>query len=130
MRTDMTDRSYTCGVIEESLASSALLEQLRTYLVRSRTEAMPNEGPAEWHVNEYLIPGGELAKLLPELERHVRKGWYIHAFNIEEKALIVILHGKSFRLPLVRDSSWDQMIQYGKTVQCETKWTENIPLRV
>lgn len=126
----MAEVLFRCGVIQESLENPRPLAKLRPYLVRTRTEAIPDENPPEWHVNEYLIPHGALVELLLWIEADIKEKWYAHAFNIEENVLYVVLHGKSFRLPTIRDSSWDAMITYGKEVRCDPKWTENIPLRV
>jgi hypothetical protein len=126
----VADSLFRCGIIEESLASSASLATLEPYFVSQRTSSMPDEDPPLWHVNEYIIPRLRLFELLPELEREIRKGWYLHAFNVEEDTLVVVLHGRSFTLPTVRDSSWDEMIEYGESVGCAAKWTGTIPLRV
>ena len=126
----MADIVLRCGVIEESLASGSILLKLKPHFVKKRTESMPNENPTVWHVNEYLIPHDALIDLLPWLEADINERWYAHAFNIEEDLLYVVLHDKSFKLPTIRDSTWDKMIEYGKTVGCDPRWTENVPLSV
>jgi hypothetical protein len=128
--TNVAETLYRCAVIEESLGSPRTLAKLLPRLVRLRVEAMPNETPSVWRVNEYLIPHDDLIDVLPWLEADIKEGWYAHAFNIEKDVLYVVLHGRSFKLPTIRDSRWDTMIEYGKTVGCDPKWTENVPLRV
>jgi hypothetical protein len=91
---------------------------------------MPQENPSEWHVNEYLIPSEELNDLLVWIEADIKEAWYAHAFNVEEDVLYVVLHGRIFKLPAVKDSRWGAMVEYGKSVGCDPKWTENVPLSV
>ena len=126
----MAEILFRCGVIQESLASTRPLLKLKPYFVRSRKESMPNENPPEWNVNEYLIPYKDLVDVLPWIEADIKEAWYAHAFNTEEDVLFVVLHGRSFRLPTIRDSRWDAMVEYGKCVGCDPKWTENVPLSV
>ncbi len=126
----MAEILYRCRVIEESLASRRTLAKLKPFFVKSRINSVPNEEPPVWHANEYLIPYDALIDLLPWLEADVKDSWYAHAFNIEKDVLYVVLHDKSFKLPTIRDSRWDVMIEYGKRVGCDPKWTENVPLGV
>jgi len=121
---------YTCGIIEESLNNTSILSRLSPFLHTSRVQAWPGEEPDAWHIHEYHLPEADLERLIPELERNVREGWYIHAFNVDARKLVVILKGKSFCLPTEKDGSWDEMIAYGESVGCESRWTANIPLRV
>lgn len=121
---------YKCGIIEESLENPKVLEKIRKYFVKSRVQNVPDEVPSVWHVYEYHIPHGILKDLLPELENQVKSEWYIHAFNIHDDVLYVVLKGKSFRLQTNKDSGWDEMIEYGEKVGCRSKWTRNIPLSV
>ena len=120
---------YTCGIIEESLSDTSILSDMATFLHTSRV-AQPAYEPDEWHIHEYLLPEADLKRLIPELERNIREGWYIHAFNVDAGKLVVILKGRSFALPTERDGSWDEMIAYGESVGCGSRWTANIPLRV
>jgi hypothetical protein len=126
----MSTTLYRFGIIIESMADLQPVAQLKDFVVRSRTADVPYEEPPVWHVNEYSIPLDRLEALLPLLTASIKAGWYAHAFNVDEARLIVILKGKSFVLPTVRDSSWQPMIDYGKSVGCDPQWTENIPLSV
>ena len=121
---------YKCGIIEESLDNKEILSRISKFLHKSRVAKMPKEEPDTWHVHEYHLPENDLQLLIPELMQHTKEGWYSHAFNIDSGKLYVILKGKSFILPTVRDDSWDEMIAYGESVGCESRWTKNIPLRV
>jgi len=121
---------YTCGIIEESLNDTEILSKISKFLYKSRVAKMPSEEPDTWHIHEYHLPEADLELLIPDLQQHTKEGWYSHAFNIERSKLYVILKGKSFILPTEKDGSWDEMISYGESVGCESRWTKNIPLRV
>ena len=75
---------YICGIIEESLMNTSILKEIKNYLIKTRIENRGNENPPEWHVNEYHIPKIEFQKIIPELEKQMKKEWYIHAFNLDE----------------------------------------------
>ena len=121
---------YTCGIIEESLDDTSILSGVSTFLHTSRVQVQPDEEPDTWHIREYRLPEADLERLIPELQHHIREGWYVHAFNVDAEKLHVILKGRSFLLPIEKDDSWDEMISYGVSVGCESRWTANIPLRV
>lgn len=121
---------YTLGIIEESLEDASPLAALAAYLEAQRAQDMSDEPEGVWHINQYGLPELELQALLPALAGAVRPGWYIHAFDAAAGVLYVVLRGRWFRLPAVRDASWDAMIDYGLTVGVERRWTERIPLRV
>ncbi len=122
--------NYICGIIEESLIDKVILIRIKQYLKKTRIEKRLNENPPKWHVNEYHIPAIELDDIIPLLEKTINREWYIHAFNLNDKNLIIIFKEKSFRISLSRDETWDEMIEYGKSVGCGPEWTENIPRRV
>jgi len=121
---------YTCGIIEESLNDTSILSRMSTFLHTSRVQEWPDEELDTWHIHEYHFPEADLERFIPELQRNIKEGWYIHAFNFDTRKLHVILKGKSFFLPIEKDDSWDKMISYGESVGCEARWTANIPLRV
>ena len=90
---------YTCGIIEESLNDTGILSQISTFLHTSRVEKRPDEEADTWHVYEYHFTEEDLERFIPELQHSIKQGWYIHAFNIAERKLYVILKGRSFLLP-------------------------------
>lgn len=47
---------YKLGVIEECLADSAALENLKPYYFSQRIENVPEDTVPVWHTNEYHIP--------------------------------------------------------------------------
>ncbi|MDP2871648.1 MAG: hypothetical protein Q8P31_03835 [Bacillota bacterium] len=121
---------YTCGIIVESLQDRDILRSLAPHLVRERVAEMPGEPEGVWHIREYGIPEDALEQVLAALEGAVKHEWYSHLFNLELGILYVVFAGKHFRLPAVRDDSWEAMISYGLTVGVDRKWTGSIPLRV
>ena len=121
---------YTCGIIEESLNDTSILSKMSTFLHTSRVQEWPDEELDTWHIHEYHFPEADLQRFIPELQRNIKEGWYVHAFNVDTGRLYDILKGKSFLLPTEKDDSWDEMISYGESVGCEARWTANIPLRV
>jgi len=119
---------FTLGIIEENVENPNILSSLQPYFFHQRLEEVPEDALPLWHTNEYHVPDDEMVELLPLLEAQVKPSWYIHAFN--ETKLIVILQGKSFYISLHKDTTWDEMIAYGLSVDVEKRYLETIPLHV
>ncbi len=63
------------------------------------------------------------------IERSFESGaWYVHFFSEQNDELFVIITGRTFRLPKIRNHSWDEMIRYGESVGLERRWTESVPV--
>jgi hypothetical protein len=116
------------GVIEESLENSGVLDTLKPFFYSQRLEEASGDEFPVWHTNEYHVPNEKIGDLISILEQQVKLTWYIHAFN--DKKLIVIFRGKSFHISLHRDSTWNEMIEYGDSVKVERRYSESIPLSV
>ncbi|MCC7146795.1 MAG: hypothetical protein IT443_10140 [Phycisphaeraceae bacterium] len=121
---------YTCGIIVESVGDERLFTKVAAYFQKERREDRPTEPDPIWHVRQYGIPRDQVAGLLPELAAAIKRGWYMHLFNIQDGVLYVVLKGRFFKLPLKRDASWDEMIAYGESVGLDRKWSQNVPLSV
>ena len=121
-------KMFRLGIIEESLENLDILTALQPYFFSKRIEEVPENSSPIWHINEYHIQDEKIIELLPILETQVKPTWYIHAFNDEK--LIVILRGKSFHISLRKDTTWDEMIEYGMSVNVEKCYLETIPLHV
>lgn len=120
---------YKLGVIEECLADSAALEDLKPYYFSQRIENVPEDTVPMWHTNEYHIPVEKIEDICKMLSICILPTWYIHAFS--ENALFVVLRGKHFLISPERDKSWDEMIEYGTAeAEVEKHFLENIPLRI
>lgn len=120
---------YRLGIIEESLENQAVLELLAKYFVSQRIEHVPEDECPIWHTNEYCVPEELLKDILDVLKDSIKKTWYIHAFN--DRNLFVVLRGKWFEIPQVRDQLWNEMIEYGVNVAgVERCYLETIPLHV
>lgn len=120
---------FRMGIIEESLEDKGVLKNFEEYFVSQRIENVPDDEYPIWHVNEYHIPEQNIVGVLDVLKEHIRKSWYIHAFN--DKTLLVVLWGRWFEIALERDESWDGMIEYGvKVAEVEQRYLESIPLHV
>lgn len=120
---------YKLGVIEESLADSAALGDLKPYYFSQRIENVPEDTVSVWHTNEYHIPDEKIEDICKMLSICILPTWYIHAFS--ENALFVVLRGKYFLISPERDKSWDEMIEYGTAgVEVEKHFLENIPLHI
>lgn len=122
------EKSYTGGIIVESIGDPTILELLRNWLVHERIDNMPMDEIPIWHIREYHVPAAQLQDTMQLLESAIKPGWYIHFFNMADEILYVVLHGKSFKLPLQRDERWEAMIAYGLTFGVERRWTEHIPI--
>lgn len=120
---------YRLGIIEESLDNKNILGMIKKFFYSQRIEKVPEDDVPIWHTNEYHIPDREIIKLLTILEKHIKPTWYIHAFN--EEKLYVVLQDKWFEISQEKDSSWNDMIEYGVEVaEVERYFLENIPLHV
>lgn len=120
---------FRLGIIEESLKNNKILDIIEQYFFSQRIENVPEDEYPVWHTNEYHVPDEKLENLLENLKNEVKETWYIHAFN--DKKLFVVLKGRYFILPLNRDDSWNDMIDYGvKKAKVERHFLENIPLHV
>lgn len=120
---------YKLGVIEESLADSAALEDLKPYYFSQRIENVPEDTVLVWHTNEFHIPDEKIEDICKMLSICILPAWYIHAFS--ENALFVVLCGKYFLISPERDKSWDEMIEYGTAeAEVEKHFLENIPLHI
>jgi hypothetical protein len=124
-----TSAYYTAGIILESIDHPENLDAIQNWLVEERIEDRPTEEEAIWHVREYHLPMDRMNDVTQMLEIAIKPGWYIHIFNMTEKVLWVILHGKTFKLPVQKGESWEPMIAYGLSVGVERRWTDNIPVR-
>ena len=119
---------FRLGVIEESLENQDTLSILKPFFFSQRiSEVQGDEWPV-WHINEYHVPDSQMSELLPVLEQQIKPTAYAHAFN--ENELLVILHGKSFRISPHKDVTWDKMISYGLAVGVGRDYLENIPLNI
>lgn len=106
---------YRMGVIAESLVHKELMMQsLKEYIVNQRIEKVEGDAEEIWHVYELLIPDNVFENIVELLVNEVKETWYIHAFN--EKVLYVIMKGKCFNISKQQDESWNEMIEYGRTV--------------
>ena len=119
---------FTLGIIEESLENIDVLEILKPFFHSQKIEEVDGDEFPIWHTNEYHVPDDRITELLPVLEQQVKQTWYIHAFNDDK--LIVILPKKSFIISPKKDSTWDDMITYGQSMNVERRFLENIPLYV
>jgi len=121
---------YTTGIIQESLSDISILNEFQPYLKKERTENVSDEKVKIWHIKEYHFPKDEIEQINNELVHHIKEGWYIHSFNVEDEVLFVIMKGKYFKLPTKRNEEWNEMIEYGKEIGVERRYIENIPLEV
>jgi hypothetical protein len=119
---------FRLGVIEESLESSEILNLLKPYFFSQRIEKILDDEVPDWHINEYHIPDEKIDGIAEVLQSQVKLTWYSHAFN--DKALLVILSGKTFRVSLHRDETWNEMLAYGELVKVEKRYIESIPLDI
>lgn len=121
---------YTCGIIEESLNNTEILDNISSYLIRKRVVDMPMEKDKVWHIDEFRMPFFRVQQIIMILTREIKKEWYIHIFSKDDNVLFVILKDKYFKVSAIKDESWNEMIEYGLLVGVDRKWTENISLSV
>ena len=120
---------YRLGIIEESIDNKDVLDELATYFVSQRIENVPEDECPVWHINEYHVSDDRIVDIADALKRHIKKTWYCHAFSHEK--LLVVLEGKWFAISLVRDETWDEMIEYGvNKANVERGYLETIPLHI
>jgi len=120
---------FRLGIIEESLKSDKILTLVKPYFFLQRIESVPDDEYPTWHTNEYHVPDEKIEKILNILKEEVKFTWYVHAFS--DNQLYVVLTGQFFSISLLRDNTWNEMIEYGVEVaNVERYFLENIPLHV
>ncbi len=121
---------FKLGIIEESLKQDKTLVLVKPYFFSQRIEHVQEAGyPSIWHINEYHVQDEKMKELLDYLKEEVKPTWYIHAFSNSQ--LYVVLPGKFFAVSLLRDNTWDEMIEYGtRTANVGEHFLENVPLSV
>lgn len=120
---------FRLGVIEESLEYKQALDKLAPFFFSQRIEKVPGDIEPVWHTNEYHVPDEKIESILDFLSDEVKLTWYIHAFS--DNQLYVVLKGKVFKLSLQKDSTWNEMIEYGvKKADVERRFLEKVPLHV
>lgn len=120
---------FRLGIIEESLENIQVLNLVRPYFFSQRIEKVPEDKCPVWHSNEYHVPDEKIENLLKSLKNEVKLTWYIHAFS--DKQLFVVLKGRYFELPVKRNETWNEMIEYGVIEgKVERHFLENVPLHV
>lgn len=120
---------FRLGVIEESLEHKQILDKLIPFFFSQRIENVPEDIKPVWHTNEYHVPDEKIEFILDFLSNEVKLTWYIHAFS--DNQLYVALKGKVFKLSPQKDSTWNEMIEYGvENADVERRFLENIPLHV
>lgn len=120
---------FRLGVIEESLENKQVLDKLAPFFFSQRIENVPEDIEPIWHTNEYHVPDEQIGLLLDFLSDKVKLTWYIHAFS--DNQLYVVLKGKVFKLSPKKDSTWNEMIEYGvEKADVERRFLEKIPLHV
>ena len=120
---------YRLGIIEESIDNQEFLGDLVPYFVSQRIENVPEDECPVWHVNEYHIAEDDMKSMADMLKNYIKETWYCHAFSDEK--LLVVLKGKWFAISLVRDETWDEMIEYGvNKANVERGYLETIPLHI
>lgn len=120
---------FRLGIIEESLKHEKALELVNQYFFSQRIENVPEDEYPIWHTNEYHVPAEKIVDLLDNLKEEVKLTWYIHAFS--DSQLYVVLSGKFFAISLLRDDTWNEMIEYGVNVaNVERYFLDNVPLHV
>ncbi len=121
---------FRLGIIEESLEHDKTLELVKPYFSSQRIENVQELGyPSTWHINEYHVQDDKINELLDYLKEEVKPGWYIHAFS--DHQLFVVLSGRIFSLPLQRDNTWNEMIEYGvEKANVGRHFIENVTLDI
>nr|WP_294486934.1 hypothetical protein [uncultured Anaerosporobacter sp.] len=120
---------FRLGIIEESLKSEKTLNLVNPYFFSQRIEDVPDDEYPTWHINEYHVSDENIEELLNILKDDVKLTWYVHAFS--DNQLYVVLPGKFFSISLLRDDTWNEMIEYGvKVANVEREFLEYVPLHV
>lgn len=120
---------FRLGIIEESLEDRKILSTLSSYFVSQRIESVPEDEFPLWHINEYHVDDNEIEGVLDMLKENVKTTWYCHAFSNEK--LYVVLKEKWFEISLIKDETWDRMIEYGvERANAERSYLETVPLHI
>lgn len=120
---------YRLGIIEESIDDKNVLCDLVSYFVAQRIENVPEDEYPIWHINEYQVAEDKIMDVADMLKQQIKETWYCHAFSDEK--LLVVLKGRWFEISLIRDETWDEMIEYGAIhANVERRYLETIPLHI
>jgi len=122
---------FTGEIIVESLQNTDDLKIIQQFIIKERTREMPDEKISHWNIYRYRLPRDEVMRITPLLERSLSdEEWYIHFFNEQQNEMFVILKGRTFHLPKIKDESWNEMINYGESIGVSRRWTESIPIKL
>lgn len=112
-------------IILESLADQSVMQGVVIEAAKD-CPAPAGDRFSVWH--QRLIRGGEgqADSFAGMLARATTEDYYAHYFN--ESKLYVVFRNRFFVLPKVKDSSWDEMIDFGKTVGVGAEYTGSIPV--
>ena len=122
---------FKCAIIEESLADTSILKTIENHKFTEYYSSGNDDGYPVWCITGYLFTEEKLLEVMDLLKNIIEPEWYAHAFNEQKDILYVVLKGRVFKLPCIRENGkWDEMINYGQSIGIERKWTENIPLRI
>lgn len=89
-------------------------------------EAPPGDRFTVWRQKLIRVARDQADDFAHRLSRSMIDGFYAHYFD--ESTLYVVFKDRFFVLPKERDSTWDAMIAFGKTVGVGPEYTESIPM--
>lgn len=105
---------YRMGLIAESLFHKEVIDKWKENVVNTKIQEVEGDEEPVWHTYELQFPEKDILNIIEELKNEIKPTWYVHTFN--EENLFVIMKDKYFQLPLERDESWNEMIEYGSKV--------------
>jgi len=117
---------YIGCIILESLADESVID-LFTVEASNDRRAPDGEKFPIWRERLIRVSDAQGEASAEHLASAMREGFYAHFFN--DAWLFVVFKGRAFKLPKEMDASWDEMIEYGRTLDVDPHYTRNIPLK-
>lgn len=108
------------GLRDESVMNDVIIEDAKD------CAAPTGDRFSVWRQRLILVRQDQAESFADRLSQAMTEDFYAHYFNNTE--LYVIFKGRFFVLPKTRDLSWDEMIEFGRTVGVSEEYTGSIPM--
>jgi hypothetical protein len=113
-------------IILETLSDTSIMHEV-TVLRASDGNAPSGDPYPLWSRRLVRISAANIESLASKLAEFMWEDFYNHF--VDDHGLVVVFKGKYYFLDKDDKSSWNEMIEYGKSVHVGQEWTRSIPLK-
>lgn len=118
---------YFLGVvILESLKEPGVLDHRATIIEESNIAAPPGDPYPVWSRRLVRVPAESMWALATDISHHMTEDFYNHF--VDDTTLVVVFKSRYFVLDKFDKTTWQPMVEYGKTVRVGPEWTSSIPI--